>query len=142
MSVIELTVRSHDRIGELARITEPLARAKVNIRGIAIVDRGDDSQVRLILDNFVKGRQVLADSGFQCTSAEVLAVEIENAPGELNRLAKCLADAQINIKYTYPLHDRTPLCVLVIGVTEQELDPAIQSLEKQGFSFLLEHGPE
>ncbi len=139
MSVIEFSIVVQDRVGELARIAEPLAKANINIRGLEIVDRRDHSEFRLIVDDVERAKQAFTASGIVFTTLEVIAVEVENTPGELYRMAKALADANINILYTHPLLDRTPLSVAILRVADQHIDKAIRVLEKEGFSFVVEH---
>lgn len=139
MSVIEFSILCEDRIGELARLTAPLANANINIRGLEIVDRGTEGEFRLIVDDVEKAKQAFTESGIAFTTAEVIAVELENTPGELFRIARILANANINIKYVYPLLDRTPLSVIVLRVAEEEIDRTIRVLEDEGYSFIVEH---
>ena len=142
MSVIEFTIICHDRVGELARVVAPLAQAKINIRGCEIAAHRDYSELRLIVEDVAKTKKAFAEKGIAFTTAEVIAVELENTPGELYRMAKALADGGISIMYIYPLLDRTPLSVAIMRVPDKELDGAIRLLEKEGFSFIVEHGPE
>jgi hypothetical protein len=139
MSVIEFSIIGQDRVGELARLIAPLAKANINIRGLEVVDRHDHSEFRFIVDDVARAKQAFTESEIAFATIEVIAVEIENTPGELHRMAKALADANISIMYTYPLLDRTPLSVAVLRVADQDIDNAIRVLEKEGFSFIVEH---
>ncbi len=101
MKVSQITVFLENKKGRLAEVTEALARKGVNIRAASIADTIDYGLLRLIVSDPVQARQALAEAGFSASETEVLAVEVEDRPGGLAAIIRCLADAGINIEYLY-----------------------------------------
>ncbi len=87
--------------GVLAGITEELAKAKINIKALALMDSGEHGTLRIVCDDTEKTRKVLTEHSDRWTEAEVLVMDIEHTPGEFSRIAKKLADNHVNITYAY-----------------------------------------
>lgn len=99
--VPELTARLENKPGRLAKICAALAKEKVNIRALSVMDTDERSVLRLVVDQVDPTRQVLTSLGAEYTLCEVLAVELENRPGALTKILERLADEHINIEYAY-----------------------------------------
>ena len=99
--VRELTAHLENKPGRLAKICEALAHEKVNIRALSVMDSGDRSVLRLVVDQLEPAQKILTSLGTESSSCEVLAVEIENRPGALTRVLEKLATEHINIEYAY-----------------------------------------
>lgn len=99
--VHELTARLENKPGRLAKICAALAREKVNIRALSVMDTDERSVLRLVVDQVDPTRQALTSLGVEYTLCEVLAVELENRPGALTKILERLADEHINIEYAY-----------------------------------------
>lgn len=99
--VSELTVRLENKPGRLAKICAALAHDKVNIRALSVMDAGERSVLRLVVDQLEPTKRILTSLGTEFEVAEVLAVEMENRPGALTRLLEKLAGDHINIEYAY-----------------------------------------
>jgi hypothetical protein len=99
--VHEVTARLENKPGRLAKICAALAHEKINIRALSVMDTHERSVLRLVVDQLEPTRKALTSLGVEFTSAEVLAVEMENRPGALTRLLEALAEENINIEYAY-----------------------------------------
>ena len=99
--VHEVTARLENKPGRLAKICAALAHEKINIRALSVMDTHERSVLRLIVDQLEPTRKILTSLGAEFTTAEVLAVELENRPGALTRLLETLAGEHINIEYAY-----------------------------------------
>jgi hypothetical protein len=99
--VRELTVHLENKPGRLAKICAALAHEKVNIRALAVMDSGERSVLRFVVDQLDPARRVLTSLGAESDTREVLAVEMENRPGALTRILEKLAAEHINIEYAY-----------------------------------------
>ncbi len=99
--VHELTAHLENKPGRLAKICEALAHEKVNIRALTVMDSGDRSVLRFVVDQVEPALKILTSLGTESTSCDVLAVEIENRPGSLTRVLEKLASEHINIEYAY-----------------------------------------
>lgn len=99
--VHELTARLENKPGRLAKICAALAKEKVNIRALSVMDTDERSVLRLVVDQVDPTRQVLTSLGTEYDMREVLAVEMDNRPGALTKILERLADEHINIEYAY-----------------------------------------
>jgi hypothetical protein len=93
--VKQLAVSCEDRPGELARIAKVLGDAKVNI--LSCLTSGTERKTHLVVDNVNRAKKALEAAGLSYTEADVLQVELPNAPGALGKFAAKLADKGINI---------------------------------------------
>jgi len=87
--------------GVLATVTGALARAKVNIIALTLMDSMEHGVLRIVCDDAEIARKVLGKAHDSWTETEVLLIELENDPGAFARVAKRLADEHINISYAY-----------------------------------------
>lgn len=87
--------------GVLSQIFRELARAKINIINIAMMDTTEHGVLRLIVDDSSAARLVFVQLNIPVTETDVLAVELPNRPGAAADLCDRLASAHINIGYMY-----------------------------------------
>jgi hypothetical protein len=87
--------------GVLAVVTGALAKAKVNLSAMTLMDSVEHGVLRLVTDNAPAARKVLGKSHDEWAESDVLVMELENTPGAFARIATVLADAHINISYAY-----------------------------------------
>jgi len=87
--------------GVLAAVTGALARAKVNIMALTLMDSMEHGVLRIVCDDAKTARDVLGKAHDRWTETDVLVVELENEPGAFAKVAKHLADEHINISYAY-----------------------------------------
>ncbi len=99
--VSELSARLENKPGRLAKVCAALAREKVNIRALSVMDSDDRSVLRMVVDQLDPTRQVLTSLGVEYESRDVLAVELDNRPGALTKILEKLAEEHINIEYAY-----------------------------------------
>jgi hypothetical protein len=97
----QLAVFLANRPGALARVCEALAKAEININALATSDTVDHTVVRMVLSDPTKALMLLGEAGVLALETEVLVIETANQPGVLAKIAERLAEAQINIEYTY-----------------------------------------
>lgn len=96
-----LSFSTEDRPGLLAEITGSLAEAKVNISSLCGYAWDSTAYFDILVDNIPKAKKALAGLGVTLEQEEALLVEMPNKPGELDKIAKALAGAGINIDYIY-----------------------------------------
>jgi hypothetical protein len=99
--VHEVTARLENKPGRLAKICAALAHEKINIRALSVMDTHERSVLRVVVDQVEPTRRVLTSLGTEFTTAEVLAVEMDNRPGALTRVLEALAEEHVNIEYAY-----------------------------------------
>lgn len=88
--------------GELARLGETLGNAGINIEGLVGVTAGDKGAIHVLVNDGDAARSALEGAGITVDEArEVAVTSCQDAPGELGRIARRLADAGININLAY-----------------------------------------
>jgi hypothetical protein len=90
-----------DRPGLLSEVTAALADDKVNITAICAYAWDDTAYFDMTTDNNARAKKALAKLKLKCEEEIVLSVEMSNKVGELQKVARVIADAGINITYMY-----------------------------------------
>jgi hypothetical protein len=97
----QLAVFLANRPGALARVCEALGNAGINIQALATSDTVDHTVVRMVVSDPTKALMLLGEAGVLALETEVLTIETTSEPGVLAKIAERLAEADINIEYTY-----------------------------------------
>lgn len=116
----EFIVRLANRPGALARVTELLAEAEINIEALAAWGLDGEGLVRLIVDNADLTRDVLSTAGLGFEEHRVLATSLPHRPGELAKVCRRLADAGVNIDAMYLLRSGPDGLELALSVDEPD----------------------
>jgi hypothetical protein len=103
MAVSQISVFAENQPGHLKRILDALEAAGINVHGFLAADTGDYGIIRFILDKPDLGLVVLREAGCAATQADVLCVRLPDKPGELARVMGVIADAGVNVGYSYSL---------------------------------------
>ncbi len=113
---VEFKVFVLDKPGELARVTEALAGAAVNIRAIASESKHDSSFLRVVTGDVQTTERALTTAGLKYELKDILNLELLDRPGELAKVARRLARAGINVQSIYILgskNGRTEIALVV-----------------------------
>lgn len=97
----ELKVVAEDKAGTLARVTAPIAEARVNINACCAYRSGKNAEFLFITTDNTKAKENLKKAGFGVTEREVAVVETSNQAGTLFRAAQQLATAGVDLDYCY-----------------------------------------
>ncbi len=97
----QLSFGMKDKAGLLADVTDTLTGAKVNITSICAYGMEGKAYFMLLTESNAKAKKALANLGVKIEEEDVFAVDMPNKPGELQKVAKKIADAGININYLY-----------------------------------------
>ncbi len=114
--MMEFKVFVADKPGELARVTEALARAAVNIRAIASESKHESSFLRVVTSDVQTTEKALSNAGLKFELSDILNLELIDRPGELAKVARRLARAGINVHSIYILgskNGRTEIAMVV-----------------------------
>lgn len=98
---IQFSIFLANKPGVLTQIFRELARVKVNITNIAMMDSTEHGVLRLIVDEPDVARHVLANLNIPVNETEVLTVELPNRPGAAADLCDKLSASHINVGYLY-----------------------------------------
>jgi len=99
--VKQLSVFLANKPGVLARVCAVLAKKKINISGISVVDAHDHAVARMITSDSQAAVDFLEDAGILVVENDVLMVRLPNRTGSLGAISRVLAAAKINIEYSY-----------------------------------------
>jgi len=97
----QLSFSMPDKVGLLSEISTAIAKAKVNIVGGCAYGMEGKAYFMMITDSNAKAKKTLAPLGVEFTEDDVISVEMPNKVGELQKVAKKIADAGINIHFMY-----------------------------------------
>lgn len=103
MSIKQISVFVESKPGHLKRNLDIIQDAGISVRGYSCSDTGDYGIARFIVDEPERALAVLQDRGSAVTLTDVVCAEMIDEPGELARVFGILADANINITYSYSL---------------------------------------
>lgn len=97
----QLSIHLENKPGRLANILSALAREKVNIVAMTVMDSHDSPVLRLVVDDPTRARGCLRELNMSPNESEVLVVELRNQPGALAHICEQLAGDHINVDYCY-----------------------------------------
>ena len=98
----DLTIELEDHPGTLAKATESIAKAGINIEGAAGFPCGGVGVLHVLTKDAQATRRALESAGFKITAEQqVLVVDVEDKPGTAARLFRRIADAKVNVNLTY-----------------------------------------
>ena len=101
MKLKQLSFSLPNRVGLLAQVASTVSQAKVNIEAICAYEMDDKGFFMLVTDNNAKAKKALAKIGANVEVEDVLVVGVPNKVGQLQSLAKKIADAGVDIYYAY-----------------------------------------
>jgi hypothetical protein len=90
-----------NKAGLLSEVSRAISGASVNITAICAYAMGDTAYFMLTTASNVKTKKALEPWGVLIEERDVVEVELLNRPGELQKVAKRIADAGIDIEYMY-----------------------------------------
>lgn len=102
-NVQQLSVFIENKAGRVSEVSDVLGSAGVNIRGFSVSDTAEYGIVRLVVDDPVRGREILHDAGFTVRTSDVVCIRLSDEPGNLATVLKVVSDAGVNIEYVYSL---------------------------------------
>ena len=97
----QLAIFLENRPGALAAMCESLAEAGINLLALTVSDTVDHAVVRIVTDKPDEAIHLLGDAGMLVVESDVLVVDVANEPGTLGRVARALAEHNVNIEYAY-----------------------------------------
>ena len=98
---VQFSIFLINKPGVLASVSGALAKKRVNLVALTVMDSMEHGVLRIVCDDPVKARAVLGKAHDQWTETEVLVIELGNEAGAFAKVAQVLADAHVNISYAY-----------------------------------------
>ena len=101
MTVKQISIFLENKPGQLAGICRALAAADINIATLSLADTAEFGIVRMIVDDHVKGCEVLSAAGFAVRETDVVMATVPNRPGGMAEITARLDSAGADIEYSY-----------------------------------------
>lgn len=114
----ELSVRLQNSPGALGRICQSLSEERVNILALSLEGGGT---LRMVVDNPLHAAGTLEERQYMVEQRDVLYIQLPNDPGAMDKAARMLTNAGINIEYAYgsALED-DEMAAIVVGVDDAQ----------------------
>ncbi len=131
----QISVFVENKPGRIERVTEILAKAKVNIRAFTVSGTYEYGVMKFLVDKPKTAFEALSSQGIPANQREILAILMEDRPGGLHRIARAFSRYKMNIEdaYGFVIQDKKQ-AVLVIDV--EKISDAKRVLKEEGFSTL------
>ncbi len=114
----ELSFRIPNTPGAFARVNQLLDREHINILALTLEAGG---VLRLVTDNPVHAAGILREQQYRVEEHDILYVSLPNDPGALAAVARLLADAGINVEYSYGTAvEGHAMAAVVVGVADAQ----------------------
>lgn len=101
MTIHQLSIFIENKSGTLTKVLDLLSKEGVQIIASTIADTQEFGIYRVISNNPVKGYNVLKDNNINVQLTDVLAVQIDDKPGQAAQVIDKLSAAGVNISYMY-----------------------------------------
>lgn len=99
--LVQFSIFLANKPGVLSSLYRELAKAKINVTGIALMDSMEHGVLRLMVEDPIGARAVFRQMSVPVSESDVLGVTLANRPGAAADLCDRLADAHIPIGYMY-----------------------------------------
>ena len=107
MSVKQISVFLENRPGRLNDMTQVMADHNIDMIALSLAETKDFGIARLIVDDVYETMTTLKEEGFICRLTPVVAVEIPDEPGGLNKIHRYFTAAGVNVEYMYAFMDKS-----------------------------------
>lgn len=122
----DFTITLEDRPGVLAKVTEAIAKAGINIEGAAAVPCDGKGTFHVLTPDAPATRRALETAGFRIAAEQaVLVVDVDDRPGAAASIFRRIADQEVNVTLAYLVTNNR----LAIGA--DDLQKVTEALEKQ-----------
>jgi hypothetical protein len=126
-----------NRVGVLNELMRHLESDDVRIMGLSIVDSIDSALIRLIVNDYERGRERFELATFSVFETDIIGVELPDDPQPFVRICTALLQAEVSIHYSYPLllrrRGRNAVAVYV-----DDIDGALKALAENGLNIVTE----
>ena len=97
----QIAIFAQNTKGALQKITQILFDEQINIMGSVTNDSAEYGIIRMVVSEPEKAKKALTAAGYMCQLNQVLGVEVEDQPGNLNQLLTTLSESNVTINYIY-----------------------------------------
>ena len=97
----QITVTAESKPGVLAKVSDTLAKAGVNIVAVCAAEAAGRGKIRLVVSDPARAKEALTAARIRCGEEPALLLSMNDRPGALAAVASKLAAAKINVKCAY-----------------------------------------
>lgn len=127
-----------NKVGNLNSLLRYLEGHDLRVIALSIANSVDSAIVRLMLDNYERGKELFSLSEFTVFETDLIGVELPDDPQPYVRICMALLQAEISIHYTYPLlyrrHGRGAIALYV-----DDIDLGLKTLAEKGQRIITEN---
>ncbi len=131
MMVKQISVFLENKRGRIYRVSKALAAEGINIRALSIADTSAFGILRLIVDAPERALTVLQNANITAKISQVIAVEVADVPGGMEKILSVIEGADINLEYLYAFLGRKSEDAILIFQVENP-QKAIETLQAAG----------
>ena len=129
--VNQISIFAENKKGAVRAITRILSDADINIQSFVTNDSAEFGIIRMLVSDADKASALLTAAGYQIKQTPVMAVEIPDEAGSLDRLLHRIESANVNIDYIYTSFDRNSVGP-VIAIHADDMDELETFLSASG----------
>ncbi len=129
----QISLFSENKPGRLAAMAKVCQDEGVNILAFSIAEADGFGVIRALVDKPDIAHQKLSEHGYNVAFTNVIGVEMKDEPGGLYEIASRLAEAKINIEYSYAYSGKDR-AVLILRV--DQVEEAIRLLLDNHFTII------
>lgn len=135
MTIDQISVFLENRPGQLEDFAKVLLKYGISMRALSLAETPDMGVLRVIVDDPKKLSGALDDEEYVYKTTPVIAAEVIDKPGGLVEILDVLAQADINLEYTYTfLGRREEAAYMILRVDDN--DAAGKALAAAGVRLL------
>ncbi len=135
MKLKQLSVFLENRPGHLSRVCEVLAGAGINIVTMTLADTREFGILRLIVREWQRAKEVLEAASFAVNTTDVMAIEVADEPGGLEKILKAAEAGGLSVEYMYAFACKQKKNALIV-IRFDNIERASAVLEAAGIGIL------
>ncbi len=101
MKIHQISLFVENKSGAVNAPLKLLSDNGINISTLSLADSKSFGILRLLIRDWERARDLLEKAGFAVKVTEVVALEVDHAPGSLSRILDVLDKHNVNIEYLY-----------------------------------------
>ena len=131
----QLSIFAENKKGAMHRVTQALADANINMNTLVTNDSAEFGIIRMLVNDTDAALKCMQTAGYLCHVDTVVAAEIGDECGSLNRLLETLSRGNVNLDYLYVTYSglsKHPVAIL----RTQDIMEVEAFLHARGYAML------
>ena len=117
----ELLVKTENRVGMLAELTEAISKSGVNVTAVSAFAVGREAIFRIVTSDNLKAIGGIKAKNFEALERDAVVVELENEVGKAADMADKLTKSNIDINYIYGTTSKAAdPCTLIFNCSDNK----------------------